>query len=634
MGSVADSLDLFTGILLTVIGLVLVYGSIAYRLIDLILIIGVLITLFGLYKLLSAFILRILNSSRSRNRKKLNHQSNDTFSRVIEGAKEVENIVNDKLDSTSKPKNKSKSVLKSHDGYYDDKLDESSTTLDEFLKNNKPKEPTAKYEIPVDESKQVLKTNPVKEEKPKFKLPSIRKSSKPKKRSFGYLKEDQKESNPDTVYFTPNYEKPMKVTRRPKKKSKETINLSKAPKRSKEISKALASVGEAETIYDNEVSEDSYSLIPKTIDEEIIMPIDEIDLDEMVEEPVYNLSQSENTLYNNVIYDEASSDDVITPIYADEEYKEEHGITDEDLEEYYGFDLEEEEQSDSEAELDMGYITPEVAVDVESLPRPTSIASTNPISPKRDIHANLSRPHKKSENLDIPKPKAKVEAETPAVDVASAVPRADIPTAIPRPVPKAKVAEESSNLPVNDLDDTASVPPISEIVESPEETIKIDPNNPESIPIPKLLNSYVICEKGILTSQEAFEEVASHSKEEILLEAPTVKDMGERFLSNLSKIKSRVIIEEFDLGDISYVLLLSSLIKKGVEIKTLPSVDSFNLIGDTSHALLISNSIDEDDFEYGAVYDDKESVENIKKLFESSWDLANDLDINAIVEND
>ena len=173
---------------------------------------------------------------------------------------------------------------------------------------------------------------------------------------------------------------------------------------------------EAETIYDNEVSEDSYSLIPKTIDEEIIMPIDEIDLDEMVEEPVYNLSQSENTLYNNVIYDEASSDDVITPIYADEEYKEEHGITDEDLEEYYGFDLEEEEQSDSEAELDMGYITPEVAVDVESLPRPTSIASTNPISPKRDIHANLSRPHKKSENLDIPKPKAKVEAETPAVE--------------------------------------------------------------------------------------------------------------------------------------------------------------------------------------------------------------------------
>ena len=628
----ADSLDLFTGILLTVIGLVLVYGSIAYRLIDLILIIGVLITLFGLYKLLSAFILRILNSNRSRNRRKLKHQSNDPLSRVVEGAKEVENIVNDKLDNNSKSKSKSKSILKTHDEYYDENVDESSTTLDEFLKNSKPKESSPKYETPVDESKQVLKTKPVKEEKPKFKLPSIRKSNKPKKRSFGYRKKDQKESNPDTVYFTPNYEKPMKVTRRPKRKSKETINLSKAPKRSEEISKALASVGETETIYDNEVSDDSYSLMPKTIDEEIIMPIDEIDLDEMVEEPIYNLSQSENTLYNNVIYDESGSDDVITPIYADEEYKEEHGITDEDLEEYYGFDYDEEEPSALESEEDMDYITPEVTRDVEILPRPTSIASTNPIASKRDVHSNLSRPHKKSEIVNIPKPRAKAEAKPVSEDITTAVPAADIPAAIPRPVPKAKGSVESDSLPVGDLvSETERVPPISEIVESPEETIKIDPNNPESIPIPKLLNSYVICEKGILTSQEAFEEVASHSKEEILLEAPTVKDMGERFLSNLSKTKSRVIIEEFDLEDISYVLLLSFLIKKGVEIKTLPSVDSFNLIGDTSHALLISNSIDESDFEYGAVYDDEESVKNIKELFESSWKLANDLDISAIV---
>jgi hypothetical protein len=239
------------------------------------------------------------------------------------------------------------------------------------------------------------------------------------------------------------------------------------------------------------------------------------------------------------------------------------------------------------------------------LPRPTSIASTNPIASKKDASANLSRPHKKSSMTAAPKPKAKVEE-------------------IPRPVPKVQAS--------NVQEEIAPIP-VSEIAGTPDDTITIDPNNPESIPIPKLLNSYVICEKGILTSQEAFEEVASHSKEEILLEAPTIKDMGDRFLSSLSKIKSRVIIEEFDLEDISYVLLLSSLIKKGVEIKTLASVESFNLIGDTSHALLISNSIDEDDFEYGAVYDDVESVENIKVLFESSWKLANDLDIGALVEN-
>ena len=629
----ADSLDLFTGILLTVIGLVLVYGSIVYRLIDLILIIGVLITVFGLYKLLSAFISRILNSSRSSRRKKLNRGKNDTFSRVKESAKDVEDLVNAKLDGNSSKK--SKSVLQSHDDYYEDKLEEPSATLDDFLKNSKPKEAAPKLETPIDESKQVLKTKPVKEEKPKFKLPSIRISNKPKKRSFGYYKEDQKESNPDTIYFTPNYEKPMKVTRRPKKKSKETINLSNAPKRSKEISKALASVGDAETIYDNEVSDESYSLMPKTIDEEIIMPIDEIDLDEIVEEPIYNLSQSENTLYNNVIYDESGDDGVITPIYADDEYKEEHGISDEDLRIEYEESsdyLNVEDESDVKIEDDLDYITPEVAIDVENLPRPTSIASTNPIASKKDSQVNLSRPHRKSEVLQAPQPKEKV-GDVQDIGV-EAVPKPNIgvESTIPRPAPKTKVADESS-IPADGLAVETGARPIPGIVETPDETIKIDPNDPESLPIPKLLNSYVICEKGILTSQEAFEEVASHSKEEILLEAPTVKDMGERFLSNLSKIKSRVIVQEFDLEDISYVLLLSSLIKKGVEIKTLPSVESFNLIGDTSHALLISNSIDEDDFEYGAVYDDRESVENIKELFESSWNLANDLDISSIVEN-
>ena len=623
----ADSIDIFTGILLTVIGLVLVYGSIVYRLIDLIFILGILITLFGLYKLLSSFVFRLLSSRRGpRSRNRLNQNNNSAYSRVVESAKEVENIINSKTDDGSN----SKSILGRRNT-----PKESSMTLDEYLSKTSS-EPKVKFDTPIDESKQVLKSKPKTEdkEKSKFKLPSIKKSNKPKKRSYGYLKENQEESSPDTVYFTPNYEKPMKVSRRPKKKSKETINLANAPKRSDEISKALASVGEAETIYDNEVSDDSYSLIPKTIDEEIILPIDEIDLDETAEEePIYTLSQSENTLYNNVIYDDSEDDGVITPIYADEVYREEHGISDEDINQDYeensqylgdleSSDTISQEGSDSVGD-DIGYITPEAAIDVGSLPRPTSIASTNPIASKKDTISNLSRPHKKSDPLKAPKPKSKVQDEIPK-------PGVKVEPAIPRPASKL-----GDGISVNDLPaETEGVPAVSEIVDTPEETIKIDPNNPESIPIPKLLNSYVICEKGILTSQEAFEEVASHSKEEILLEAPTIKDMGDRFLSNLSKIKSRVIIEEFDLEDLSYVLLLSSLIKKGVEIKTLPSVDSFNLIGDTSHALIISNSIDEDDFEYGAVYDDEESVENIKKLFESSWELANDLNINAIVDND
>ena len=160
-----------------------------------------------------------------------------------------------------------------------------------------------------------------------------------------------------------------------------------------------------------------------------------------------------------------------------------------------------------------------------------------------------------------------------------------------------------------------------------ESAIKVDPNNPESLPIPRLLNSYVICEKGILTSKDAFEEVATHAKSEILLEAPDIREMGEVFLLALTKVNSRVIIPELDTSDLSYVLLISSLVKSGIQVRTLPSVDSFNLIGDLSHALIISNN-PEDDFEYGAVYDDEDSVRGIKELFESSWDIAEELDLN------
>ena len=146
-----------------------------------------------------------------------------------------------------------------------------------------------------------------------------------------------------------------------------------------------------------------------------------------------------------------------------------------------------------------------------------------------------------------------------------------------------------------------------------------------SLPIPKLLNSFVICEKGILTSKDAFEEVATHAKSEILLEAPDIRDMGDVFLSALSKVNSRILIQDFDTDDLPYVLLISSLLKSGIQIKTAPVIEAFNLIGDYSHALIISNDVEED-VEYGAVFDDEEDVKAIKELFETSWNLAKDLD--------
>ena len=171
-------------------------------------------------------------------------------------------------------------------------------------------------------------------------------------------------------------------------------------------------------------------------------------------------------------------------------------------------------------------------------------------------------------------------------------------------------------------------PPVVSEVTEPRD-IKIDINNPESLPIPKLLKSYVISDKGLVTSQEAFDQLAINVNKEIMLEIPSLNDLSDRFLSHVPTIYSRVIIDEFDLSDMSYLFLISSLIKQGVHIKTVPKVHTVNLITDDSHAMIISEG--QNDFEYGAIYDDRNSISNIRADFEKTWNIASNLDESVIL---
>lgn len=159
--------------------------------------------------------------------------------------------------------------------------------------------------------------------------------------------------------------------------------------------------------------------------------------------------------------------------------------------------------------------------------------------------------------------------------------------------------------------------------------IKIDINNPESLPVPKALNSYVLSGNGVLTSKEAFDNLAVNVTKEIMLEIPSLNDLSDRFLSHVPTIYSRVIINEFDVSDISYIFLISSLIKQGVHIRTVPKVHSINLITDDSYAMIISEG--KDDMEYGAIYDDRNSISNIRADFERTWNIASSLDENIIM---
>ena len=173
------------------------------------------------------------------------------------------------------------------------------------------------------------------------------------------------------------------------------------------------------------------------------------------------------------------------------------------------------------------------------------------------------------------------------------------------------------------------IPEIQDL--NPPRDIKIDVNNPESLPIPKSLNSFVVYNGGLVTSKEAFDQLAVNVNKEIMLEIPSLNDLSDRFLSHVPTIYSRVIIDEFDVSDMSYMFLISSLLKQGVHIRTVPKVHTVNLITDDSHAMIISEG--QNDLEYGAIYDDRNSISNIRSDFEKTWSIASNLDENILMSS-
>lgn len=548
--------DVLTGVLITAVGIVLVYASLAYRLIDLIMIVGLLVTLFGLYKLLPLLLkvfsgsisrksgpksiqtqLQVSNSKNSRNRDQIKRGAKNLSNRLQDSKKEIDS----KTVLNTPKRNYAESINKTFDSYEKDDFKESQNSND--LYNPKP---------------------------------NIKPS---KRRQFAYFSDSRNSGNTNQVYFTPNYEKPMRVTRRPKRKSEDELNLAAVPRRSREISQALANSSlEEYSEPEAPLAEDKYSITPNILDEDIIIPIRN---DEYLE-PTYNLSQSENTVYNNVIFDEDEVEesefefeDYITPIHNEEE------------------SVSDEMEDSLEGTFDPYESSVEILNDVDKGIAPQEIKKT-------DVEES-SKEHQ---------PRAK---DTLGLDNIESFRKT-----LPRPTSVSSVADaDDSKLKEDSADEEESKKPI-----------QIDPNDPESLPIPKLLNSYVICDRGILTSQEAFEEVAKHSKEELLLQVQSINDLTDSFLSSLTNVKSRVIIQDEGLDDSNYKDLISSLMDKGVEIRTLSSIDSFNLISDDSYALLISNAVDEDSVEYGAVYNDEDSINNIKSLFESSWQLAKGMELN------
>ena len=176
------------------------------------------------------------------------------------------------------------------------------------------------------------------------------------------------------------------------------------------------------------------------------------------------------------------------------------------------------------------------------------------------------------------------------------------------------------------------VQPIAKAIERNEPSprdIKIDINNPESLPIPDEAKSFVISKNGIVSSSEAFDNLAMSAKNDIMVEIQNLNDLDDRFLSYVPITNSRIIIEDFDISNTSYVLLISSLMRQNVLIRTLPKVDMTNLITDNL-ALIVSDNLQEDEGKYGAIYENNSEISKIREIFERSWNLARDIDGNLL----
>ncbi len=56
------------------------------------------------------------------------------------------------------------------------------------------------------------------------------------------------------------------------------------------------------------------------------------------------------------------------------------------------------------------------------------------------------------------------------------------------------------------------------------------------------------------------------------------------------------------------------------------------MITDDDYAMIISKGSGNSDVEYGAIYEDRKSISEIRNSFEKTWDIAANLDENLVAD--
>ena len=150
-------------------------------------------------------------------------------------------------------------------------------------------------------------------------------------------------------------------------------------------------------------------------------------------------------------------------------------------------------------------------------------------------------------------------------------------------------------------------------------------NDKNTVPTSQIKdNSYILCDEGIISSKEAFDTIIRDTEEEILIQTPTLKNLSAPSLATISKLRTKLLIKEFDKTQTKYELIINTLTQQGVEIRLLSTIENSNLISDKKKALIISKNHTQE-LQYGTTYTDIDSVNSITSDFNTLWDIAKEI---------
>ncbi|GAA5819521.1 MAG: conserved hypothetical protein [Methanobrevibacter sp. CfCl-M3] len=150
-------------------------------------------------------------------------------------------------------------------------------------------------------------------------------------------------------------------------------------------------------------------------------------------------------------------------------------------------------------------------------------------------------------------------------------------------------------------------------------------SNKEKNFITELNEIEILCgSKSLKFNEILLEKLSKEVKKEIAIEIPNLKMLSDKILIALKYLNAKIIIEKFDVKDMSYSFIVSSLLEnKNITIRTADFVDSINVIIDNDYALLVSKPFNS--IAIGAVFTDEKEVSSVKDTFDLLWKISENL---------